>query len=292
MPRSWTHSLWISETSVAGTLYGQKTRSPLLVAVDQALRSYEFATAQHKLKALHQLFDAFDAWRASKNAEGADSIRNKGGELLNDFKEWLGAQETALMPQKEAGWNGTPNCYAYAMKCKQIAGNAPTPGAAAGKTVSPFDPKWRAAAQKIRYHAMLFQGIVDDANACGKHVEILRGPAEGSYPSPLNPPVERADGSHYIAAMVVKTDGFHFMRRDSKTGLWSHKNGGADAEVETSATLLPTPGQLGPREIPLTDPVAVELLQCTQGKYVAFAGFRFAGYVLVPHDGITVAGAF
>jgi hypothetical protein len=297
MPKNWNYQLWINETSVDKTFFGQKSRSDRLTAVDQAMSTYGTASAFHKLKALHRLWDAYDVWAGSKN-DVANSIRDKrdvkfdGGTLLTDFSKWLAAREDALMPAPEMGWKGAPNCYAYAMKCKQIIGNAPTPGAAAGKPVLPFDPRWMAPMQKIRYHAMLLDGIVADARACGKVVEILREPAEGDYPTPINPPTERCNGAHYLAAMVAKSDGFHFMRRDSTTRLWSQKNGGGDAEVDTSAILLATGVQRGPRQTPITDAVAVELLQCTEGKYIAFSNFRFVGYVLVPHAGITVKGAF
>lgn len=277
MALPWNYQRWIQETSVDGTIYGLKSRSTLLVAIDQALRSYDSASPIDKLRDLHQLKDAFEAWAASKN-DVATSIRNKDGHLLTDFKQWMGQQEKALLPVKEEGWAGTPNCYAYAMKCKQVAGNAPVPGAAAGKAV------FATRDNQELYPDRLFQGIVDDAEACEKAVEILQGPS----PSPM--PTDKVTGANYIAAMVVKPDGFHFMRRDSRSGLWSHKNGAADAEVETTAKLLPTGAQRIVRQMPITDAVAVELLRCTEGKYIAFTGFKFAGYILVPDEGITVKG--
>ena len=102
-------------------------------------------------------------------------------------------------------------------------------------------------------------------------------------------PVEMPGIPAHLVAMVVKADGFHFMRRDSRTGNWSQKNGGGNAEVETTATLIPVPGNIA-RNVPLTDAVAVELLGCATARYMGFAGFRFAGYVLVPDAGITVRG--
>lgn len=291
MPRNWNHQLWLTETNVTRPVLGQKARSDNLVAVDAALRTYDSASSFNKARALDRVFDAYETWKASKN-DPTSSIRNKGGTLLNDFEAWLREQDARLMPAPEVAWEGTPNCYAYSMKCRQVVGNAPTPGAAAGRAVLPGDERWREAQQKIRYHASLLQGIVADARACNKTVEILSGPEEGEYPTPHDLPVDRANANQYIAAMIAKSDGFHFMRRDSATGLWSHKNGGGNAEVETSATLLAKPGKTLTRETKITDAVAIELLECTNGKYIGFAGFKFVGYVLVPREGITVKGAF
>lgn len=279
MPRPWNHKLWMSETTVSG-IVGVKTRSPQLLAVDQALKTYDFANPFNKLKALHLLLEAFDKWKAIK-ADPNNSIRNKGGVLLGDFQSWMNDELNNLLPARETGWNGTPNCYAYAMKCKNIVGQVPTPGAAAGNAIVQ-----RPGVGVDQYVRDLLQAIVADGTACGKQVQILQ-----TLGSPAGPPVDQASSTHYLAAMVVKSDGFHFMRRDSTTGLWSHKNGGADAEVERSAVLLATAGQLRVREVPITDAVAVELLECGEGKYLAFSGFKFAGYVLVPHEGITVRGA-
>lgn len=286
MPKPWTHALWMTETAVTA-----HKRSTALKAVDDALRAYEGSNEFNRRKALNLLLDAYEDWQAGKD-DPAASIRNKRGTLLADFEVWLTAQEDLLLPTPEAGWSGTPNCYGYAMKCKVIPGQAPTPGAAADETVLSGDPRYARASSKLLYHRALLQGIVADAQACGKVVEVLREPTDAAYPSPKNPPTERTGGAHYLAAMIGKADGFHFMRRDSRSGLWSHKNGGADAEVETGAHLLGSGGRTRVRNIPITDDVAVELLECTSGKYLAFTGFTFVGYVLVPHAGIQVAGAF
>ena len=288
MPRNWTAAHWVSETNVAGTVWGLKSRSALLLAVDQALVNFEKPGAPTaRLAALRTLQDAWDAWGASKTDLSA-SIRNKNGTLINDFREWMEDREMDLMPTPEANWNGTPNCYAYAMKCRDVVGNAPTPGAFAGSKVIPFDPRWGGEAAV--YHAELFGAIVADARACDKNVTVLRQVANNIYPTPDAPPVTQVERGHYLAAMVVKRDGFHFMRRDSTSGLWSHKNGGGAAEVETSAGVVsPIAGRLV-RHIPITDAVAVDLLRCTTPGYLGFSGFTFAGYLSVPEDGITVQG--
>lgn len=297
MPLNWTRDLWVTETNVAGTFRGQKTRSTLLIALDNAIHTYMHATPTNKLRALQLLMDAFDAWARSKDDAEA-SIRNKrdpkykDGALLKDFKAWMKAKEDGMMPAAEPGWDGVPNCYAYAMKCRAVAGQVPTPGAAAGHAV-----QVRADLMGIDYHAALFQGIVADAVACNEIVNILSDPDPhlNTYPLPTALPqfTGQADGAHYIAAMVVKADGFHFMRRDSTTHLWSHKNGGGAAEVETSALLLTIGNPSGDtRQLEISDDIAMEMLTCQAGRFMNFPGFRFAGYVLVPNDGITVRGAY
>ena len=140
----------------------------------------------------------------------------------------------------------------------------------------------------INYNAALLVGIVADGLADGgKIVQILRG---GANPSPLAPPIDQCGGGAYLAAMVSNRVGFHFMRRDSATGLWSHKNGGGNSEVETSGHKAPMGANRLGRDEAINDDVAVQLLLCANAAYYGFHGFAFAGYVLVPHDGIAVAG--
>jgi hypothetical protein len=75
-----------------------------------------------------------------------------------------------------------------------------------------------------RYHAALFEGIQADAAKDGKTVTVLSDLDEikrGNYPSPDPVPATRVTSSTYLAAMVVRDGGYHFMRRDNTTGLWS-----------------------------------------------------------------------
>ncbi|RFP14752.1 hypothetical protein D0T23_12185 [Duganella sp. BJB475] len=262
----------------------------MLQAVDESLRAFQFANEFNKQKALYLLQDAYDDWASSK-ADVHVSVRNRNGSLA-DFKAWMNEQQALLLPAIETGWNTMANCYAYAMKCKVFAGRVPTPGVAAGHKVDSADRRWQQQQQKVRYHYSLLEGVVDDARACGRTVEILSGPADGEYPPVSFPPIARAGSTHYLVGMVAKDDGFHFMRRDSSTGLWSHKNGGLGSEVETGAALWPPskPGRTA-RYVPIDDNVAQALLGCQSGKYVNFAHFRFVGYLLVPSGGITVGGA-
>lgn len=91
--------------------------------------------------------------------------------------------------------------------------------------------------------------------------------------------------------MVANRAGYHFMRRDSTTRLWSHKNGGgADNKVETVATKLHANKKGLSRHVEITDNVAEQLLLCVNATYAGFIGFTFAGYFLVPDAGFTVNG--
>src|SRR4051812_11017209 len=82
MPGPWNYERWMKETTV-GALVGDRKRSALLLAVDNALKNYDFAhTDANKLKALHNVRDAFDAWCASKTDPNS-SIRDKGGNVAD-----------------------------------------------------------------------------------------------------------------------------------------------------------------------------------------------------------------
>jgi hypothetical protein len=325
MPKNWTHALWLSQTTVPGVFRGVKTRSPLLVALDNALLAYDRAKAAHDndrmVNALSDLFDRADAWKASKT-DVTKSIRNRGGNYI-DFEQWLKEENARIMPAVEGGWGrGTANCYAYSMKCMVHFQKTPVPGRHAGDAVEPvkfktaelieemqvlkrkwdearFDDLSTPAPQRLLdlsasptylYHAALFEGIQAEADEDGGQVEVLTDLAQlrrGIYPSPDPIPVGRVNAGNYIAAMVVNSTGFHFLRRDSTTHLWSQKNGGQGNPVETCVAKLHNG-----RDrflVPIKDDVAVELLKNRRVTYSDFANdFKFAGYVLVPSAGITV----
>jgi hypothetical protein len=325
MPKDWDHDLWMRETTVPGRIYGNRTRSDLLQALDRALLAYDRAkltgNSGRMVQALYGLFDESDAWKASK-ADVTQSIRNRGGNYT-DFAQWLKDENARIMPRVEGGWGqGPANCYAYAMKCNADFPKTPVPGRHAGHPVEPGDFKTAeliSQLQKLRrdwdesrlinfntpmpqklidlssspnyqYHAALFEGIQADAKKDSKKVEVLTdldALRTGVYPSPDPLPVGQVDSDNYIAAMVVNPTGFHFMRRDSITHLWSHKNGGRGNPVETSVYQLHNGADRF--LVPITDEVAVEMLKNRRVRYSNFANeFKFAGYVLVPSDGITV----
>lgn len=281
MAGPWTYHRWLAATDVEKFFGGNQKRSTLLVALDHAIRAYENATATHRARALDLLWNAYDAWTGAKT-DPTTSIRNKGGAVA-DLVQWMRDETDALMPVTETGFTGVANCYAYAMKCRQPGGGGtPVPGRAAHAAVLPYDPQW---VNRPAYWGALLDGIVKDGAADGSTVTVLSQPVGAALPQPDNPPVHRADGTQYLAAMVVKTDGFHFLRRDSTSGRWTHKNGAQDAEVESSATLA-----ANGRPVVIDDAVFVALVRTGQAQFrSSFPGFQFAGYVLVPNAGIAVS---
>ena len=282
MPGPWTRQRWLAATDVRKYPGLRPSRSPLLVALDDALHRYDTAAPMHRLAALARLWDAFDAWAAGK-ADPAASPRNRHG-AVTALAAWLLAEEEATMPAPEGSWSGLVNCYAYAMKCALPGGGqTPVPGRAAGAAVMPYTrPPWP---DRAAYWSALVDGVVADGQACARPVVVVSRPQGALMPQPDNPPVHRCTAHHYLVALVVKSDGFHFLRRDSLTGHWSHKNGAQDAQVETFASLTDSG-----RPEPLDDAVVVDLLRSGQGRYrSSFPNFSFAGYLLVPDAGLTVA---
>jgi hypothetical protein len=273
------------------------------------------------VNALSVLFDRADDWKESKT-DVTKSIRNKGGNYL-DFEAWLKQENARIMPAVELGWGqGPANCYAYAMKCMEDFKKTPVPGRHAGAAVEPGAFKTKELMSKLEklkrewdearylnastpmpqrlqdlsaspnylYHAALFEGIQADADRDDQEVDVLTDLDQlraGVYPSPDPIPVGAVKRGTYIAAMVVNSTGFHFMRRDSTTQLWTHKNGGQGNAVETSVYKLRN--GIDRFQVPIEDDVAVEMLKNRRVKYANFANdFKFAGYLLVPSDGITV----
>jgi hypothetical protein len=285
-----TYQNWLAETKVDG-IFSEKTRSTLLVAIDNALRTYELAMPADKIDTLHALWDAYDAWYASKSKTSGGalkSIRNSGDQM-DVFETWLKAEEARLLPAAEGGW-GNPNCYSYAMKCKNPVGNAMTPGMAAGAVAAPDTDK----VDLIAYGHRLFAGIEADAAADGgKQVTFYPVGVETSRVRPHPGTMPQVQHGEYLVAMLVTARGFHFMRRDTATGLWSHKNR-SDGEVEVTVTRSTAAGRLPKRNVPITDAVAVEMLSNPfppQNYDTLGGGFTFAGYILVPTAGFTVAGS-
>ena len=282
MPGPWTRQRWLAATDVRKYPGLRPTRSPLLVALDDALHRYDSASAMHKVAALAQLWAACEAWTGSK-ADPASSLRNRHG-AVTDLLAWLVAEEEATMPGAEGNWSGLVNAYAYAMKCSVPGGGQPpVPGRAAGAPVLPFPlPPWP---HRPAYWSALIDGIVADGAAGGRRVQVLSAPQGSILPQPDNPPVHLCNARHYLVALVVKSDGFHCLRRDSLTGQWTHKNGTREAPVETYAS-----GADSGRPEPLDDGVLVDLVRTGQGRWrSSFPNFAFAGYLLVPDAGLIVA---
>lgn len=150
------------------------------------------------------------AWRATK--EGP-TIRD---DALRRLELWLQGEVAALKPwpDPELNWGARHNCYAYAMKCQDaVNGNNARPGKLAG------NPRSTKAAN-------FAQGVEDDAVHQHKDARILR---QGGHPEPV--PALTHGG--YLVVMISIPMGYHFMRRNNDTGLWTHKNGSIRDE-ETS----------------------------------------------------------
>ena len=282
MTAPWTRQRWLAATDARKFPGLRHTRSALLMALDDALHRYDTATPMHKVPALAQLWAAYDAWAGSK-ADPTESLRNRQG-AVTALAAWLLAEEEASMPAPEGNWTGLVNCYAYAMKCAMPGGGqTPVPGRAAGAPVMPYtNPPWPS---RLAYWDALIGGIVADGHACNRPVQVLSRPGALALPQPDNPPVHLCGNQSYLVAMMVKSDGFHFLRRDSLSGQWTHKNGAQDSPIETYASLAE-----GGRPEPLDDFVTVDLMRTGQGRYrSSFNNFAFAGYLLVPDAGLTVA---
>jgi hypothetical protein len=219
-----------------------KPKSELFKNVEDALDTY---VAQSTVENLHKLIEILGAWKRSKKAKGgwAKSLRYK---QAADLSDWIIEEGTGVIfPRSRKIWKdniGGVNCYAYAMKCMHPrgSGNNSHPGKYAGK------PSRRPAVPGTTFA----QGVVEDGKANGIEVKILRsGRFEPHFPVPRNLP-----GDRYLVAMVSTPVGYHFMRRNETTQLWTHKNG-AWHEVET---YYYDPGLEQPR--PITNEVVAELL--------------------------------
>ncbi len=287
-----THAAWLRETTVAGTFSGEKTRSAHLLAIDQALAAYEAAGAAIKVARLHALFDAYETWYDSKKKKADGSVKSirSGGDQMAVFESWLQDEQTRLLLAEEAGWHNGPNCYAYAMKCRAPVGNAMTPGAAAGNVASLRGIE----GNMLAYSHLLLERIRDDAHADGGKVVTLLPAgvlAAGQLPTPAPMP-NVIPQNQYLVAMLVNNAGFHFMRRDTASGLWCHKNGSYGAP-EYGVQLIGAIGRLGARKLPITDAVALDYLaNGAAGRHEMLGGgYFFAGYILVPDTGFVVRGA-
>ncbi len=242
-------------------------------AVTNALRAYENAGMGEEEALLTALRDAIAAWRRNDA-----SIRNADGASAELFK-WAHEQEfqKGLLPAPEAKYQhvAAVNCYAYAFKCIAVMGKygAPVPG---GKADAPVFRKRPGTETPEDYYQRLLDGIVADGVANQKTITVKRGSGV-----PDNPP--QPGDNEYLVAMMVKADGFHFLRR-GRDGFWSHKNGGGDSEVETC--VLDLQQQM---YVPITNDIMGEMLRTNQQTYLtSFETMKFRAYLSVPEDGMEV----
>lgn len=227
-------------------------------AIETALQHYLGQPAAWvNLKALQR---AIAEWRATK--AGA-SIRDPA---LARLDVWLQQEVAALAPwpAPEPGWDARHNCYAYAMHCKVgVDGNNARPGRLAG----------RPRATKESDFA---QGVIDDARHQGRGAWILR---QAAPPAPVPQPLHGG----YLVAMTSMPHGYHFLRRDEATGLWTHKNGSI-RPVETSWR--------DPDDHLLEDAIDdAALLRLVTDSRLMDSLWHFDAYIEVQNGGLTVSGA-
>ncbi len=249
-------------------------------AVTDALLAYENAGLGQKTTTLATLRDAIAAWKRIKD-DWTASIRNTDGACRELF-DWVHDEEfqRGLLPAPDLQYQhvAAVNCYAYACQCvNAVMGKfgAPVPGGKAGQPVFKKAPGEESPAQ---YYQRLLDGIVEDGRANKKTITVAR---DGGVPD--NPPVP--GHNEYLVVMMVKPDGFHFLRRGND-GNWSHKNGGGDSEVETCVYDLQQQ-----MYVPITDGIIGDMLRTNQTTYsTGFEAMTFRAYLRVPDGGVEVKG--
>ncbi|MCI0639051.1 MAG: hypothetical protein L0Y72_20640 [Gemmataceae bacterium] len=248
----------------------RKPKSTAFEAVEDALDEYvQISTVKNLLALTHVL----GVWKTGKQKvivkqqgekpkyeNWTDTNRSAAVRKLSD---WLILESEArgIFPTSRTGWSGDHNCYAYTMNCLTPDGNGCNswPGKYAD---NPSAGNW-------------VQGVVDDGAAQGVTIQIER---QGGLPTPVPAP---AGGGRFLAALVSSNKGFHFMRRNDATGLWTHKNG-AGSKVETyfydSAIDEP---------LAITDKVVARIL--AQPTLIG-CSMTFEAFLRVPLPGIKVKG--
>ena len=180
-------------------------KSPAFLRIETALNYYLNNPATWtNLKVLRR---TIATWRESK---AAPTIRDNAMQRLD---AWIQGEIAGLRPWPDAEplWGPGHNCYAYAMKCTQgLNLNNARPGRTAGNARNAQDQNFA-------------QGVVDDAQHQGRGAWILRQDANAA-------PVPALLHGGYLVVMISIPMGYHFMRRNNLTGLWTHKNGGIRPE--------------------------------------------------------------
>lgn len=237
-----------------------KPKSTAFEAVEDALDTYIEASTVENLRALTK---ALGDWKVAKKrgaATWSSSVRADTVRLLSDWLI-LESEATGIFPTSRTAWGANHNCYAYSMNCLAPHGMGMN--------------SWPGKFANIKNEGDFSKGVVDDGAAQGVTVRIVR---KGGQPSPVPKP---SSGGEYLVAMVSNKMGYHFMRRNDSTGLWSHKNGAAST-VETCFYDIDIE-----QPIAITDTVADRIL-----KNPALIGcsMSFDSYLSVPLPGITVKG--
>ncbi|WP_320041718.1 hypothetical protein [uncultured Desulfobacter sp.] len=245
-----------------------KQKSKIFKNVQDALDKY---VDRSTMENLQNLIDKLGVWKRSK-VDGTNNWKNSiRYKQVNLLSEWIVKEATGpIFPVSRDVWEKNTqlvNCYAYAMNCMLpvVQGNNSWPGRFAGEPAK--------TPARIGYD--FADGVIADAKKQGKKVIALR---RGGQPGPV--PIVCPDGK-YLVAMVSTPYGYHFLRRNESTGLWSHKNG-AWNEVET---------YFYDRELeqpmPITNDVVLKLLK---NPRLMECDMSFDSYLAVPPEGLMVTG--
>ena len=166
------------------------------------------------------------------------------------------------------------NCYAYACKCTNPAGSGQAlPGGYAG---SPVQLKGESADDLAKRY---IEGVKADMEKNNIEVKIHDQKTPHETPKP-------SDGN-YLIAMVSKSDGFHFFRRDTN-GLWSWKDGDKGA-ITGQVTKI---NKVFKDKLCNVDDVVLQQMVTTTNAYYPSWGlpWQFRAYIELPDGGMTVAG--
>ncbi len=237
-----------------------KPKSNTFVAVQAALDTYVQTSTAANLLALTA---ALGTWKRTKQHGQQNWTGSIRATQVQQLDAWLIAESHAqgIFPAPEPGWNGGHNCYAYAMKCLAPLGlgHNSWPGRLAG----------------IATGGNFAQGVVNDATHQHLNAQIVRA---GGVPAPVPHGV---GGGGYLAAVVANNVGFHFMRRNEMTGLWTHKNGAFENESTYfyDRTLE--------QPVAITDQVVATILANPQ---LIGCAMTFHAYISVPNAGLQVRG--
>jgi hypothetical protein len=190
-------------------------KSPAFLRIETALDYYlNQPPSWGNLKVLQRVIAD---WRATKVGP---SIRDAAMQRLH---AWMLGEIAALKPwpDREPGWDARHNCYAYAMHCSVTVNADNTP-----RNLNNARPGKRAGNPRLHKGQNFALGVLDDALHQGRQAWILR---QGGAAAPIPAPTHGG----YLVVMVSIPMGYHFMRRNNLTGLWTHKNGSIRDE-ETS----------------------------------------------------------
>ena len=270
-PLPFTFNLRVSSFRIFAS--GKSTE---FVAVEDALDTYVRNSTRENLLSLTVKLGAWKVTKKHGTDNWTDSTR---ADTIRKLDRWLIAESTAIgiFPKSRPIWSGNHNCYAYAMRCvnPENVGSSSRPGRYWNAHVPP-DRKWEgdAGAESLRF----VEGVRLDGQAQGREIGVLRSGLRCD-PAPVPAP---SGGDQYLVAMVAHPMGYHFMRRNDSTGLWSHKNGATSA-VETYFYDWGSEQPLA-----LTDRVVADLL--ANPERMSCSGMVFTAYFRVPAAGITVRG--